>query len=339
VTVRIPNIYWPFDGDRDHWPGWKLLWHALDMLNPVSFVVALREIRTFRPDVVVTENLAGWSVSVWLAARLSRVPVMVSLRDYALICIPGSLYASQNCAQLCSGCRVKTLVSRLAWKPAAVVANSRAVLDLYADFGLAARDESLRRVAYPLAVPGEKPRRADRQPRADVPVVGYLGRLEESKGVSDLVDAAHGLGLRLLIAGDGPRAVVAALERRAAGEAVFLGTVDSRSFFEQIDVLVVPSRWREPFGRVVVEAGMAGVPVLIADHPGLKEAAERAGLQPLTFPGGDVGSLRRMLKTLAGVDSLWGSQVRQDSDPAPPAAEVYEELLREVARRKKGLCS
>ena len=52
---------------------------------------------------------------------------------------------------------------------------------------------------------------------------------------------------------------------------------------------------KEPFGLVVVEAARAGVPVLLADRPGLVEAARAAGARHLTFPAGDEAALRAAL--------------------------------------------
>jgi glycosyltransferase involved in cell wall biosynthesis len=42
--------------------------------------------------------------------------------------------------------------------------------------------------------------------------------------------------------------------------------------YEQIDLLLVPSQWPEPFGRVAVEAQDAGIPVLVSDKGGIIEA-------------------------------------------------------------------
>ena len=53
--------------------------------------------------------------------------------------------------------------------------------------------------------------------------------------------------------------------------------------------------WLEPFGLVVVEAARAGLPVLLADQPGLVEAAQASGARYLTYPADDVAALRRSL--------------------------------------------
>jgi glycosyltransferase involved in cell wall biosynthesis len=55
-----------------------------------------------------------------------------------------------------------------------------------------------------------------------------------------------------------------------------LGYTKPEDFFRRIDVLVVPSLWHEPFGRVVIEAYAHGVPVIASNRGGLPELVEQA---------------------------------------------------------------
>jgi glycosyltransferase involved in cell wall biosynthesis len=79
--------------------------------------------------------------------------------------------------------------------------------------------------------------------------VGLLGQISPHKGHDDAIEAIRqlGNGFRLLIAGQGDEAM---LKKRAAQLPVeFLGFVSPAKFFEQIDILILPS-WEEPFGIV-----------------------------------------------------------------------------------------
>jgi glycosyltransferase involved in cell wall biosynthesis len=100
------------------------------------------------------------------------------------------------------------------------------------------------------------------------------------------------------------------------------GQIDVTEFFDEIDVLVVPSVWLEPFGLVVVEAASAGVPVLIAHRPGLMEAARAAGACHLTFAPNDVEALRDALHRPL-------SSYRVDTAPGEPIgiAELVTSVL------------
>lgn len=111
------------------------------------------------------------------------------------------------------------------------------------------------------------------------PVVCCVGRLIEIKGQDLLIKAVAQLSaefpsLHLLLVGDGK-------ERKAlenlAGECGVLDRVvfagwrkDARELTGSASVLAVPSR-DEPFGRVVVEGMVAGVPVVAARVGGIPE--------------------------------------------------------------------
>ena len=63
------------------------------------------------------------------------------------------------------------------------------------------------------------------------------------------------------------------------------------------DVLVLPSRWDEPFGRVVVEALATGRPAVAAAVGGIPEIL-RGEFSGLLFPRGDAGALAERLNAL-----------------------------------------
>jgi glycosyltransferase involved in cell wall biosynthesis len=113
-------------------------------------------------------------------------------------------------------------------------------------------------------------------PNLKGPVLGFVGRLVHEKGVlAFLRAAAAAIGTKgsVLVAGDGPLAYEA---RRLSSSlnlnAVFTGPVahgEIGGVFASMDVVAVPSRttkgWKEQFGRVVVEANAAGVPVVVTE--------------------------------------------------------------------------
>jgi len=57
----------------------------------------------------------------------------------------------------------------------------------------------------------------------------------------------------------------------------FLGHVTGEAkeaFFDEIDVLAIPSEWEEPAALVGTEAAARGIPVLVSDRGGLPELPE-----------------------------------------------------------------
>jgi len=96
----------------------------------------------------------------------------------------------------------------------------------------------------------------------------YIGSLARHKGVGILAEAVAKAGLELHIIGDGP--MRKGLETRA----VLHGRLEYRKMAEELgsaEMLVVPSLWNEPFGRVVIEGMAAGKPVIVSRRGALPE--------------------------------------------------------------------
>jgi glycosyltransferase involved in cell wall biosynthesis len=127
----------------------------------------------------------------------------------------------------------------------------------------------------------------------DAILIGYFGRLTVEKGLPDLVAA-----LRLLegeanlppwffcCVGNGPaeQDIRLALSNLPASRYRMLGALEHHrvgSLLAAIDVLVLPSRttprWKEQFGRILVEAMASGAAVVGSDSGEIPQLIERSG--------------------------------------------------------------
>ncbi len=142
--------------------------------------------------------------------------------------------------------------------------------------------------------------------RGPGPVVGYVGRIEERKGVLDLVAAAAAIrarvpGARVVVVGDDPYDDDAAyLARvRAAREVEHVGWVENApGIMRHLDVLVAPSH-REPFGTVLAEAMAVGTPVVATRVDGVAELVEDGVTGVLVTPGEPGAIVDGVLRVLA----------------------------------------
>jgi glycosyltransferase involved in cell wall biosynthesis len=75
----------------------------------------------------------------------------------------------------------------------------------------------------------------------------------------------------------------------------FTGRVDAAGFFQQIDVLVTPSRAHETFCNVVMEAGCLGRPAIVSDSGALPERIAQ-GAGGWVFPAGDAFKLAQAMQ-------------------------------------------
>jgi glycogen synthase len=172
----------------------------------------------------------------------------------------------------------------------------------------------------------------------------FVGRLVSDKGVDVLL---RGLGIlkqqnvsaRLTIIGCGAEAsnLRALVDELGLDQAViFAGEKVGTELAEVMNrhqVIVVPSRWPEPFGTVALEGIACGCIALGSQQGGLSEAIGNCGM---TFRNGDSDELADRLR-----DLLSDSQVREKFRAAAPAhlerfrasivAQRYLALLRELA--------
>ncbi|NIF19105.1 glycosyltransferase [Pantoea sp. Cy-639] len=148
-------------------------------------------------------------------------------------------------------------------------------------------------------------------------IVGNVGRLHPDKDQATLLrgfaEALPGLpaGARLAILGKGRlEASLKALaaELGIAAQVDFLGQVpDARRYFQAFDVFALSSD-HEPFGMVLLEAMVAGVPVLATACGGAREVVEGVGV---LFPLGDAAQLGQAMKHMAGLDESQRSACAQ----------------------------
>lgn len=140
-------------------------------------------------------------------------------------------------------------------------------------------------------------------------VIGYTGRLLEMKGVSLLVRLLQYLpeNVHLLLVGTGPQerhlrmlAATHQLEYRMH----FAGNVpygQLPKFINCMDVGVVPSkttkRWKEQFGRVLIEFMSCEIPVIGSDSGSIPEVLENTGC---VFKEDDFQELLSLVKMLMG---------------------------------------
>jgi glycosyltransferase involved in cell wall biosynthesis len=98
----------------------------------------------------------------------------------------------------------------------------------------------------------------------------FIGRVEEEKGVHDFLSAARRAGAPARVIGDGSK--LRELTEQFP-EVIFNGWQSRSGIAELIKtarVLIMPSRYPEPFGLVVTEALGSGIPVILPNSALLK---------------------------------------------------------------------
>ena len=180
----------------------------------------------------------------------------------------------------------------------------------------------------------------------DAPRLVCLGRIVRDKGFDVALAAFAELAprfpeARLVVAGDGPARPELEAQAQALGVAdavEFPGWVAPERVSELMNsatLVVMPSRWDEPFGLVAVEAALMARPVVASRVGGLMDVVEdqRTGL---LVPPEDPDALAAALRWLLSDCELRARLGRAGADciaqrfGVDAMTDAYERLCREV---------
>ena len=280
-----------------------------------TFGLVRQLVQRVRPDVAHVHNtLPLISPSVYQAIHGEGVPVIQTLHNYRLMCLPGEFLRD---GKVCEDCLGKPIAwpgvlhacYRQSRAASAVVASMLAThrtlgtyrqnIDLYialTDFGREkfiegglAPDKIVVKpnFVYPDPGPGE----------GGGGFALFVGRLSAPKGIRTLLAAWERLEgqVPLTIAGDGPLADEVLLASRRLPGIRFVGWKSRRSvvdLMKRATVLVFPSEWYEGLGLVLIEALATGLPIITSNLGSMSSVVDD-GRTGLLFSPGDPDDLAR----------------------------------------------
>jgi glycosyltransferase involved in cell wall biosynthesis len=131
-----------------------------------------------------------------------------------------------------------------------------------------------------------------------------VGRLAPEKGIDTLLEAADGLPVEIVLAGTGPEEE--RLRRIAGSNVTFLGHVDRDGLpavYADADVVVMPSR-SDPWGMVLNEAALSGLPLVSTTAAGAAHELIEDGINGFRVPPDDPAALRVALQRLVEDDAF-----------------------------------
>lgn len=229
----------------------------------------------FNPDVVHTNNLFGLSTYVWKFFSNKNVPIIHTLRDYWLLDPKTELNKTNPFITFFYQKYNKRKTKYVNY----VTAPSQFTLSTFINKKYFYKaDNSV--VVNCLKFDYDKIKKciSDRiKNNDDFTCFLFVGMLSEHKGILKLLDVFSKLdrnNLVLNICGQGPLKETVeeySLKYENINYLGQLSTEELEKVYLNNDVLIVPSIWDEPFGRIVIEGNSYGLPAIVSNKGGLVE--------------------------------------------------------------------
>ena len=172
----------------------------------------------------------------------------------------------------------------------------------------------------------------------------FVGRLGSDKGADLAAEACIEAGVPLTLVGRGE---LDGRLREAGGELRLAGWCSRTEILDHASrarALIVPSRMVEPFGLVIVEAAMSGLPVIVSERAYLADDCQRLDFGQ-SFDPAEPGSLTELVARIAVDDTTVARMsgnglalARELASSVPAWSERFIELFRDAIAQRQTTC-
>jgi glycosyltransferase involved in cell wall biosynthesis len=303
-----------------------------------------------KPDLVFVQNLFPlFSPSVLVACRKANVPVAMRCPNYRLVCPNGLFMTKGKICERCSGgkeywCILKNCEDNIFKSIGYALRGFTArlfslfkdnvdvfmVLTEFAKKKLVQNGFPAKKIQV-ISGLADMDRFNSGFNRNQGRYVGFVGRVSPEKGIDLLVEAAKRLpDIPFKVAGNFDR--LPNLTRQAPPNVEFLGQLDQAaltSFYSKARMIVAPSKWYEGLPMTIIEAMLAGRPVICSDIGGLPEIVDDSATG-LLFHFDDPGDLTEKIQRLWNDPELcrkMGAAAREKAEKAYHPDAFYERLM------------
>lgn len=269
--IKINNIYSPITkvNNEKNNKFYKFLYSVINTYNIFNYKKLSMKLKEINPNVVHVNNIDGISPVIWSVCKKINIPIVQTLRDYSL------LKNNSNFIDFFRGIGYKYLTKEIN----CVTAPSQYTLK---EFTLNGYFENSKKQVIYNAIDYEQEQLINIRDKKiikkdeNIDFV-FLGRLDKGKGIEFLVDAfckINNKNINLYIAGNGECKEHILNKCKIDERIKYLGFL-SQDKIEKVlansEVLIIPSLWPEPFGRVIIEAYKFSMPVIGSRIGGIPE--------------------------------------------------------------------
>lgn len=271
--IPFANFYWQFS-NSNHNAVKRLCWHLVDNYNLFLKKTIKKIIKEINPDIVHTNNLSGISVAVWDIAEKNGCKIVHTSRDYYLL-HPNCKMYKNNCNMTGHESSVKlwSFFKKIKSKKVDFyVGISDYIRNKHIDAGFFDKDKAI--TIYNAV--DNKDMSYNSTTSEGARNVGFIGRLTKEKGFDIFCRMAEKYNNQNFIAAgefEYNKDAEELKELASKNNIKLLGHCPVTEFMKMVDLIVLPIKWQEPFGRVVLESVFSGKIILTNKVGGITELA------------------------------------------------------------------
>ena len=336
---------------------WKIPGRTLYSLEAKRKFSAL--LKDFRPDIIHCHNIYHQlSPSILSAAKKAKIPVVMHVHDYSLVCPNHNLFTHEEVCQQCQPGKYWPCVKRKCVKnsrSASLLAATelflhQTFLNIYQKniAMFISPSEFLKKTLISNKWPENKVRvvaNPFRRNLKSVETTGsknyflYFGRLSQEKGI-DLAITALSLNskLNLKIVGRGPAKAsleLLAKDLKVEDRIEFIGWQEGDELshlITQAQAVLIPSRWLENFPLNALESLSLGTPIIAANIGGLPEIVNHQN--GIIIKSEDAQALAKAMNKIANDQAAWNrEEIKASAEIFSPdknlqsILSIYQELI------------
>ena len=157
----------------------------------------------------------------------------------------------------------------------------------------------------------------------------FVGRLEVDKGVVLLARAARRAGAKVRVIGEGPLSGSLKTEFPELELTGWKSRTEIAELCREARAVIMPSRWRETFGLVALEAATSGIPIVASRAALITEDLARLQIA-VPFEADDEQALATALQQLMADDAIvaaMSERAFRDASQLAPSPDAWGESL------------
>ena len=292
----------------------KNLTHSKKSLSIVD-----EKIKFNKPDIVHIHNFFPlWTPSILDSCEMNKIPVVMTLHNYRLVCAKATLYRDGKVCELCpqkglqhalyyrcyQNSFFKTVpVTNLLYtfkktkiwnKLDKLIVLTEFAKNKFIEFGIPEK-----KLAVKANFINENSKTKILNPVKEEFVL-YIGRLSTEKGLETLIKAWDGINFKLKIFGDGPlknkiKKLTASNNKIELHN--FIPNEQVSKVMSQAKFLILPSEWYEGFSITLLEAFVNKLPVLSSNIGSMQEIIKN-NVNGMLFKSGDVQDLTEKISKM-----------------------------------------